>query len=411
MAVVAALVTGTGIALRQARVSARERDWAVEQLRRAEATNDFSAFLLSQARPAGRPISNKELLARGEGLIDARFAADPVLRAHMLLVLADRDQENQQFDDWRRVLDRAHDVADSIGDVDLRARVTCNWAMPFVEKRDFARVLQLIEGAEASLPAGAEHADVEAGCRVLESTAAKLAGDVPRAVRAAERAVSLEDSRGGGPARQLDAYSALASAYARAFRYADADRAFRRTAELLDSQGLGSSLQAAMHFSNWSAVLQDWGRYVEAARISARLGEQNARAKRSRSRSITYCRPWAPTDGPHSARGLCSGTCSPDRTPRPPKGRDSRSRHQTKTRPRRRSSRRASAPEKPRTEQLSKMRRTSVANAIGFTSMTSTADARARRERAASHASRSAAKSATPRRSLPPSVPRKTAAR
>ena len=35
--------------------SARERDRALDQLRRAEATNDFSSFLLTQAgRPPGR---------------------------------------------------------------------------------------------------------------------------------------------------------------------------------------------------------------------------------------------------------------------------------------------------------------------------------------------------------------------
>ena len=34
---------------------------------------------------------------------------DPILRVHMLLTLADRYQENQQFDAWRRVLQRAYD--------------------------------------------------------------------------------------------------------------------------------------------------------------------------------------------------------------------------------------------------------------------------------------------------------------
>ena len=118
-AVVAALVAGTGIALRQARVSAHERDLAVEQLRRAEATNDFSTFLLSQATPHGKPISNADLLAEGEALITRRFAGDPALRVHMLLVLADRYQENQQFDDMRRVVKRAVDDSQSV--VDARA--------------------------------------------------------------------------------------------------------------------------------------------------------------------------------------------------------------------------------------------------------------------------------------------------
>ena len=115
-------MAGTGIALRQARVSGQERDRALVQLRRAGATNDFSSFLLSQARPsAGSPISNKVLLARGEAVIEKRFVDDPGQRVHLLLTLADRYQENQQFDDWRRVLQRAYTESRAIDDVALRA--------------------------------------------------------------------------------------------------------------------------------------------------------------------------------------------------------------------------------------------------------------------------------------------------
>src|SRR5262249_11329114 len=74
---VAALVGGTGIAVRQARESTRQRDVALGELRRAEASNEFSSFLLAEATPAaGRPISNADLLARGEALIARRFAGD-----------------------------------------------------------------------------------------------------------------------------------------------------------------------------------------------------------------------------------------------------------------------------------------------------------------------------------------------
>ena len=143
-AVVAALVAGTDIALRQARVSAHERDLAVEQLRRAEATNDFSTFLLSQATPHGKPISNADLLAEGEALITRRFAGDPALRVHMLLVLADRYQENQQFDDMRRVLKRAVDDSRSVADPGLRAYAGCAQAMGFVEQGDVAKALAIV---------------------------------------------------------------------------------------------------------------------------------------------------------------------------------------------------------------------------------------------------------------------------
>ena len=102
-AVLVALVAGTGIAVRQARVSARTRS---RPRAAAQGRSDQrpQRFLLSQARPGHTLISNGELLARGEAVIERRFATDPVLRTHMLLILADRDFENQQFEPWRRAL-------------------------------------------------------------------------------------------------------------------------------------------------------------------------------------------------------------------------------------------------------------------------------------------------------------------
>ena len=71
---VLALSIGAGIAVRQARASARERDRALVELRRSEATNEFNAFLLREATPSeGRPLTNAELLARGDALVERRL--------------------------------------------------------------------------------------------------------------------------------------------------------------------------------------------------------------------------------------------------------------------------------------------------------------------------------------------------
>src|SRR5262245_21204322 len=131
------LVAGAGVAVWEAARAADQRDRALEQLRRAEAVNDFSSFLLEQARPnSGTPLSNAALLKRGETVVDTLFASDPVLRTHMLLLVADRYQENQQFDAWRRVLQRAYDDARGLRDVGLRARATCAWAAQFIESEE-----------------------------------------------------------------------------------------------------------------------------------------------------------------------------------------------------------------------------------------------------------------------------------
>jgi serine/threonine-protein kinase len=265
-----ALITGTAIAVSQARASAHERDRALIELRRAEATDDFSSFLLSQARPAGKPISNADLLARGEALIAQRFANDPALRVHLLLNLADRYQENQQFDARTRVLTTAYRESRTLPDPGLRSYATCEWASQVAEQGDYAQAFRLLDEVMPTLSSTADYADFEAKCRVIESIAAKQAGNAPGAILAAERAVLLEQQRAGAPGRELDALAALSDAYRQGHRYDAANKTFERTLALLESEGLGNSRDAATILNNWSASLQDAGQMVAAARVSER---------------------------------------------------------------------------------------------------------------------------------------------
>jgi len=268
--VAAALVAGTAIAVLQARESAHERDRALAETRRAEATNDFSTFLLSQARRAGKPISNAELLARGEALIAKRFAKDPELRVHMLLTLADRYQENQQHDAWNRVVRQAYDDSRSISDIGVRSYAACTWALSFAEGGDFARAFALLDEA-LPLVSTPSLAEFESGCRVGESIIGAQANQPDRAIHGAERAVALEEQRGGAPGRQYVPLSVLARAYVNANRYSDADRAFARAFAVLEAEGLDASRNATTLLSNWSAMLQETGQMLAGLDKSRRV--------------------------------------------------------------------------------------------------------------------------------------------
>jgi tetratricopeptide (TPR) repeat protein len=265
-----ALVAGAAIAVLQARQSARERDHALVALRRAEATNDFSSFLLAQATPSAKPISNAELLARGEALIEKRFANDPDLRVHMLLTLADRYQENQQFDARARLLERAYTESRLIADAGLRSYAACERATQFAERGDYKQAFALLDGAMPVVAANPDAADYEAQCRVAESVAANQMNDGARAIAAGERALKLEQERRGAPGREMAPLVALANAYTAGYRYGDAQRAFARAVALLDAQGLGDTRSMAELLNNWSAMLQDAGQMLEAVPAAER---------------------------------------------------------------------------------------------------------------------------------------------
>jgi eukaryotic-like serine/threonine-protein kinase len=291
-AVVLALVVGAGIAVRQARASAAERDRALEQLRRAEAVNDLSAFLLSEARPGRTPISNAELLARGESVIDRRFANDTVLRTHMLLMLADRYHENQQFEPWRRVLARAHADARGTSDPVLRAQATCAWAKYLLEQENARDALTTIDGAQRLL-GSSEHADVAAYCALQESRAAGRVGDTSRAVRAAGRAVTLETARGAPANRRVSALETLATAHSGAGEFARSDEAYRRAGSLIEGQGLEGTLQFAVVLNNWSAMLQGAGQQGQAVALAERAVRIARLADSENGASLTMLTTWA----------------------------------------------------------------------------------------------------------------------
>jgi serine/threonine protein kinase len=267
---IVALVAGTAIAVVQARESARQRDRALVELRRAEATNDFSSFLLKQATPSGKPISNAELLARGEALIAKRFANDADLRVHMLLTLADRYQDNQQFDARARVLERAYQESHSVSDVGLRSFAVCERATQLAERGEFKQAFALFDRVMPVLSATPDYADYEARCRVTESIAANQANDGARAVAAAQRALTLEEQRRAAPGRELPPLFALGNAYSAAYRYASAHKVFARAAALLESEGLGNTRDMAELLNNWSAMLQEAGQMRDAVPIAER---------------------------------------------------------------------------------------------------------------------------------------------
>jgi len=268
--VVVALIAGTTIALVQARESARQRDRALSDLRLAEAKNDFSDFLLSQATPNGKPISNAELLARGEALIPKRFANDTPLRVSMLLMLADRYQDNLQLDARNRVLEQAYADSRSITDVALKSLVTCRWAFHFADGGDFARALSVIDSVTAALPATPDYAETESRCRVFEATFAANNRDPARAIPAAERAVYIEEHRSGAPGRLFEPLSALASAYSVASRWDAGSRAFARAFAALEAEGLDHTRTAAVLLNNWAVMMADAGQVSEGAKLAGR---------------------------------------------------------------------------------------------------------------------------------------------
>jgi serine/threonine-protein kinase len=269
--VIAALATGAGIAVRQARASARERDRALVELRRSEATNEFNGFLLKEATPSeGRPLTNAELLARGDDLVEQGFALDPALRVHLLLILSDRYDENAQFDRWQATLDRAFAASRGLADVELRSRAACAKARGLADQQRLPLADLLLASAQADLAALPSADAATIYCLTCEASIAGRKADGVRAVAAAERAVAIEERHRAALGPSFEVLLTLANAYLVAERTASADQTYRRILTLLERQGLDRTRDAALVLSNWSVVLQNAGQYVQSVPMAER---------------------------------------------------------------------------------------------------------------------------------------------
>jgi len=269
-----ALVAGTAVAVWEARRVARERDRALEELRRAEITNDLTSYLLSAAAPGGgNPMSRGDLFTRAEQHIDRRFQSDPGLHVHMLITLSDRYYGNGQHEAWQRTAERAYQLSRPLGERRLRAVASCLLSGVHSELREGEEALRLAAEGFADLVGEAGALAEEARCRVSQARAAFAQGDAELAVRAAERALLLERQRRGPPGRELEALNALGNVYPAAGRYLDADRVFAQLTRLLAEQGRDRTQSAAISANNWAIAAQSAGQMLHAAELSRRAVE------------------------------------------------------------------------------------------------------------------------------------------
>ncbi|HEV8241586.1 MAG TPA: serine/threonine-protein kinase, partial [Thermoanaerobaculia bacterium] len=265
-----ALLAGTAVALWEARAAARERDRALEDLRRAEITNDLTGYLLSAAAPGGGPTSRGDLFTSAEEHIERRFAADPALHVYLLMTLSDRYYGNGQQEAWQRTAERAYRLSRPLGEHRLRALASCLLSGVHSELRDGETARRLAAEGLAELAGEKGALAEEARCRISEARAAFALSDAEGAVRAAERALLLERQRRGPPGRELEALNALGNVYPTAGRYRDADRVFAQLMRLFAEQGRERTQSAAISANNWAIAAQSAGQMLHAAELSER---------------------------------------------------------------------------------------------------------------------------------------------
>ena len=122
---VAAMSAGLAGTLIQTRTARAQRDFALHQLRRAEAINEFNDFLLSDAAPSGKPFTVNELLGRAENILARQSAAGDANRVELLVSIGDQYSTQDEDAKARRVLEHAYQLSRKLSRDSIRARAAC----------------------------------------------------------------------------------------------------------------------------------------------------------------------------------------------------------------------------------------------------------------------------------------------
>jgi eukaryotic-like serine/threonine-protein kinase len=273
LAISVASIGGAGIYV-QGRRARTQRDFALQQLARAERINDLNTLLLTDLTPADKPVTPSELLARELEIVEREHGDSTANRLEMLISIGDQYSKREENEQARQILGNVYSLSKGPELVATHGRAGCALSWPVAALGDFARAQSLVREALRDLPEEPQYAPLRVFCLLSASETAYFAGDSRTELATAQAAEALlNKSPMVSPVERLRASVDLAAAYWGAGRFQDADATYARAAALLDVLGYGQTQQAVVLFNNWALTLTEAGRPVEAEKAYHRAVE------------------------------------------------------------------------------------------------------------------------------------------
>lgn len=270
LAGVALIATVAGLAgtLIQARTASIQRDFALRQVERSEALNEFHEFLLSDAAPSGKSFTVNELLGRAEHIIERERAANDPNRARLMISIGRQYMEQDEGARAHRILEAAYKVSRGLSDPSLRAGASCTLAASLARDEELTRAEMLFQEGLRELPKGPQFTLERVDCLHNGSEIAQQRGDIREGIARAQAAQSvLQQSPFDSDGLELHRWTDLAMAYNSAGQDLEAVSAFERAGALLLYLGRDDTQTAVTLFNNWAIELDQLGRPLDAEKL------------------------------------------------------------------------------------------------------------------------------------------------
>ena len=265
-----ATAAGVGGTLIQARTARLQRDFALRELSRAEATGDLNAFLLSDAAPSGERFTVDDLLARAEHIVQ-RQRGDAATRAQLLVSIGRQYTVLDRYAKARPILEQAYRMAQTLPDPAMRARAACGLAQTLANVGELPRAEALVAEGLRQLPTDSMFAAERMNCLLRGSEVANRSGATADELARAESAVAVAKTLPvPSELAELEAAVNLADAYTHVGRFHEAAATFSQASQRLASLGRDDTERAGTLYNNWGLALSLAGRPLEAEPIFRR---------------------------------------------------------------------------------------------------------------------------------------------
>ncbi|GMU64549.1 MAG: hypothetical protein AMXMBFR36_08230 [Acidobacteriota bacterium] len=267
----AALLAALGAAVLQARRAEDQAERASRQAERAERIRGFlvSVFEVSAPETArGEPVAARSLLDEGARRVDVELSAEPELRAEMLDLLAGLYRKLGELEPARRLAERSLALRIEIFGAESAASARSEWTLGWVLANQGAvapararlehaiAVLDRIEGPDSLAAADAREPLVELTFADVGARATRPI--VERRLATYRRLVGERD------VRTAIALGDLGAVLYELGETAEAERAFRASAAVLDTVLPPDDPRAAFAHGNLAMFLFERGTYEEA---------------------------------------------------------------------------------------------------------------------------------------------------
>ncbi|MFN8654638.1 MAG: serine/threonine-protein kinase [Gemmatimonadales bacterium] len=249
----------------QAREARRQRDAALYQSARADAQVEFQSLLMSSV--GDRPLTMREILDQGRGLLERQYGEDPELLGTLLIQLAGQYGGLGDVKLQAALLARAESLALAGHGAGRLAEIRCDQVDNLRSQGSYDEARRLLDRTDSLVRVSSDPED-QAFCLSVRADLEQEAGNADSGRVAIERAIAIRERL--GKTRDmfyLNLLSSLGNVLAAQGRSREAQPVFRRALAGMDSSGRGGMASRGIIEHDLALTFIDLGETAEAERL------------------------------------------------------------------------------------------------------------------------------------------------